>query len=281
MKNRVIIALILTITFFSGQAQTGGIYLDSAALGQGKIVRKANFDGNSLWGYINGGADIYLEYGFKSLLMHEVEYMGNLIRFDLYHMSDPKAAYGIFSVYSSACDDRAGPGLFNCITRWQIQIVKNEYYLSVILPTGSSDERTFATEVSEKLLSSIEGKSFEPGYPFTEGEFHNIRGVIKYSRGILGIENGIAIDSYLLRDSGFSELWNITGIEDMESISVTALTFSSPERCSEYAARVKEHIQGDKMIILFPDGLSVLTLEGPFDSANAAMIARWFTGLKQ
>ena len=32
-----------------------------------KIERTEYYDGNALWGLINGGADIYLEYGFDEL----------------------------------------------------------------------------------------------------------------------------------------------------------------------------------------------------------------------
>ncbi len=35
------------------------------------LNRNECFDGGSLWGYMNGGADIYLEYGFEKLRVEE------------------------------------------------------------------------------------------------------------------------------------------------------------------------------------------------------------------
>lgn len=280
--KRVLFSLILSISLlYVCHSQTGEINLDHTALGEGKIVRKAVFDGNSLWGYINGGADIYLEYGFKTLFLYEVEYRGSVIRFDLYRMSDPKAAYGIFSVYSFICDENTGPGLFNCITKWQIQSVKNEYYLSAILPTGSSDERTYATKISGELLASVEGKKFEPGFPFAAGKFQNIRAVIKYSRGLLGIDNGIAFDSSSLRESGFRELWQITGIENTENVTVTVLTFATADLCNEYAAKQRANNTVNMTVSGFSDGLSLLLIEGDVDKENSAKITDWFSSLKQ
>ena len=156
-------------------SQTHSISLGSDDTGEGVLIRRASYDGNSLWGYINGGADLYLEYGFESVIVHEIEFRSKTIRFDLYRMSDPKAAFGIYSVYSFRCDSIAGPGEFNCGTRWQLQAVRDNYYLSVILSAGTTDEYRYASEIAEKLLASAADTHFEPGPPFRPGVFASIK----------------------------------------------------------------------------------------------------------
>jgi hypothetical protein len=278
--KRALWILILLTPLHVCLSQKTGLNPDSKVLGDGKIIRKTVFDGNSLWGYINGGADIYLEYGFKNLLLHEIEYKGNVIRFDLYQMSDPRAAFGIFSVYSYTCDDVIGPGTFNCLTKWQIQVVKNDYYLSVILPTGSSDEQMYAKEIAEELLASVDETGFEPGYPFAEGRFSDIKADIKYARGRLGIDNGISLDIAMTEGVGFSELWQITDIEGYDNVTVTLLSFAETNDCSRFAEMQKALDNTDRLVSVLSDGLTIILIKGISNKEDASGIYDWFSEIE-
>jgi len=60
------------------------------------------YGGDDLFYYINGGADLYLEYGFEEVSTAKyLNYTGNNIHIDVYQMTDDAAAYGIFSINSS------------------------------------------------------------------------------------------------------------------------------------------------------------------------------------
>ena len=69
-----------------------------------KIIQEKYYDGNALWGHIDGGADLYLEYGFDKLLFQEIELNNIRFRIEYYRMKDPAAAFGIFSVSKFKCD---------------------------------------------------------------------------------------------------------------------------------------------------------------------------------
>jgi hypothetical protein len=262
--------------------QTEAVEPDISAIGEGKIIRKATFDGNSLWGYINGGADIYLEYGFNSLLVHEIEYKGKNIRFDLYRMNDPVAAYGIFSVSRFGCDSVSGPGTRNCGTRWQLQSVKSSYYLSVILQEGTAEEYNYALRVAGSMLGKIEPVAFEPGYPFRIGVFDSINAEIKFSKGMLGIDNGMADHSEILRGTGFRTIWNITGIEGYEQTEVSVVTFSDKAGADEFIRRLGEDDgKGYKPVpYRFDDDVTLFIVGGAVSGNNPVPLADWFTGLK-
>ncbi|MCK5004285.1 MAG: hypothetical protein KAS21_04315 [Candidatus Aminicenantes bacterium] len=56
------------------------------------------YKGDDLFLYINGGADIYQEYGFKEVSSVEYEKNGSgRISVEIYRMDDPAAAFGMFS----------------------------------------------------------------------------------------------------------------------------------------------------------------------------------------
>ena len=56
------------------------------------------YRGDDLYQMIDGGADIYHEYGFRQVLSAEyVDGRGKIIKLEMYEMESPAAAYGIYS----------------------------------------------------------------------------------------------------------------------------------------------------------------------------------------
>ena len=53
---------------------------------------------NRLFEYINGGAEIFFEYGFSQLITQEYIYDDELLVVDIYEMNDAAAAFGIYSI---------------------------------------------------------------------------------------------------------------------------------------------------------------------------------------
>jgi hypothetical protein len=265
------------------QSQTESIKLDPDNLGEGQLVRTATFDGNSLWGYINGGADIYLEYGFSSLLVNDIKFRGETIKFDLYRMSDPLAAFGIFSVYSFRCDSTTGHGIFNCVTKWQIQSVNGEYYLSVILPTGSPEELAYASGIAAILLSKTGGTPFMEGDIFAKDRFDSIKGRIQYSRGRLGIDNGISFNAEGLAGIEFKDLWHISGIEGTNKLTVTAITFTSPAGLDEFVTNTKSLYSAASGATLYRhiNGITAIIADSSGEKYDPSTFIKWFSGIRQ
>lgn len=52
-----------------------------------RITREQIFDGGGLWGYINGGADLFLEYGFDKLFLQEIEIDTYRFKIEFYKMN--------------------------------------------------------------------------------------------------------------------------------------------------------------------------------------------------
>jgi hypothetical protein len=79
-------------------AQDLTIKLIPSDIPDGQITSTEQYDHNSLWGYIDGGADLYLEYGFNKVTAQEVLIDSFHFKVDIYEMNSPEAAFGIFSV---------------------------------------------------------------------------------------------------------------------------------------------------------------------------------------
>jgi len=96
------IVLFLLVCFISGS--TGESKNNSIDIFPGDILEwklkgePEVYVGDDLFLYINGGADIYQEYGFKKASSVEYEKKGaGRISVEIYYMDDPISAFGIFS----------------------------------------------------------------------------------------------------------------------------------------------------------------------------------------
>lgn len=153
-----------------------------------KINRTETYDGNSLWGYIDGGADLYLEFGFAKLTAQEVEYDSNKYRVDIYKMKDAEAAFGIFSVSKFKCSSKSLSKL-SCVTEYQSQAAKGSYYISVVNEKGTQAEQKFTQNLAEKLLSRIKETDYTIPKPLDVEQFAD---AVKFANGPLGVQNSIA-----------------------------------------------------------------------------------------
>lgn len=60
-----------------------------------EIKRERIFTGTGLYGFMNGGADQFLEYGVSKLTTRDIVYKGNEYTVDIYEMPTPEDAFGI------------------------------------------------------------------------------------------------------------------------------------------------------------------------------------------
>lgn len=154
------------------------------------IIRNEYFDGKSLWGYIDGGADVYLEYGFNRLLLQEINFEQKHIRLEIYQMKDSASAFGIFSISRFKCSSNDTLSRLSCISPYQLQVARNDLYISIINDNGTPEEQLFSLQVADIILRKTERDSFRIP-PFFEKEvFKPFSGELKFFKGKLGIQNG-------------------------------------------------------------------------------------------
>ncbi|NMB81076.1 MAG: hypothetical protein GYA14_04605 [Ignavibacteria bacterium] len=206
------------------------------------IVREQTFDGSSLWGYINGGADIFLEYGFDKLMLQEVETGGLKIKIEIYKMSSPESAFGIYSVSHFKCDELSTLIKYNCLSQYQIQCSAGPYYISIINTNGSLKERELSKSIFEKVVSKINGDEITLPQIFSNDIFNDSRKEIKYFKGMLGVQNRL-MEWYDYFD----------GIEGFEIYVLPAKVNDN----TVYVGQIKFHIDSDVSIFLNRVGMKV------------------------
>jgi len=188
MKKLLLIILIQISLISLAQDNIPGILAeDMEGL---EVLNSREFNGSALWGYINGGADLYLEYGFNFLRVENLKLEEQEFTVNIYRMKDAAAAFGIFSVSWFNCAGKFPEHTVSCITPYQLQFVKAQYYISIINETGNAKAREIGLKLTRIISAKIERNDFEVPDVFQKKEFEGIHGQAKFMKGRLGLENG-------------------------------------------------------------------------------------------
>lgn len=159
---------------------------------------------NDLYGHINGGAELFLEFGFDSLLVQDYNNHDAELSLEVYCMDNPEAALGIYLMKCGQETPSSKINTRNSTNKFQIIAVKSNLYIQ--LNNFKSNENSgkamsvllnsFLLEISDsgsiKLLNILPDKNKIPGsekiirgqyalqpiYTFGEGDILQLNGKI-------------------------------------------------------------------------------------------------------
>lgn len=198
------------------------------------INSEKTYTAESLFGYMNGGAELYLEYGFDRLAVWEIDIESTELKVEVYRMNDPEAAYGIYSVSVFKCDTTGHIEDYSCQTPYQFQFCKGSFYVSIINSTGSNKAATVSKELAGILSTQIVQKSFKitdflHGIPF-EGEIVESTLI----KGELGLSNG-AFEWYDILDNteGYTAL-----VFENNDEAVLCMRFNDTKKQAEFLKKL-------------------------------------------
>ena len=154
-----------------------------------EILKERNFEGSALYGYMNGGSDLFFSYGFKLLKVQDIKYKGEAFQVEAFMMSDPLNAFGVYSVHTHRClkadyslsgEDR--PLYFDCLSKYQLQSAAGNKYISIVFHGGTESAAQKAEELMRAVLSqtTLEMPIFPP---HIDSLSRPLSGRVRYSEG--------------------------------------------------------------------------------------------------
>ncbi len=150
-----------------------------------QVNRERTFTGAALYGFMNGGSELFLEYGFQELKVVDAVYNNEEYTIEIYRMPSPTDAFGIYSIHTFKCLRTDSLGAFDCLSKYQLQAAVGNNYISIVFPSGTSAARKGA----EKLLQQCMNIQNEEKLTIPE-QLHFLKtpysGNLKYARGPLG-----------------------------------------------------------------------------------------------
>jgi hypothetical protein len=148
------------------------------------------FRGEALFLYIDGGAEIYHEYGFRQVLTREyANAAGSILSLEIYEMADPAAAFGAFTFKSSASGKPIDAGQGGRLEDYYLNFWKGPCLVAVTALDGSAECRAgilpLAAAVDARIKLSGERPALANAIP---GEWL-AGGRVVYLKGIIGLNN--------------------------------------------------------------------------------------------
>jgi len=147
------------------------------------------YDGEGLSELLDGGAELYREFGFvRSLTREYIGPEGALVIVGVYEMTDPEAAFGLFTVSRREDYQRADYGLVGAESDYQLVFCKGPYFVD-LQSMGPGPE-------SQAAVRAL-GRSVERALPGTVGELPAVMSLLPSGdrlpgsetlvRGVLGL----------------------------------------------------------------------------------------------
>ncbi|MDP3436316.1 MAG: hypothetical protein Q8S04_03670 [Bacteroidales bacterium] len=170
------------------------------------VTRERTFTGTALYGFMNGGSDLYLEYGFKELRALEVTYKGEQYSIEIYKMPSPEDAFGIYSLHTFRCNCADTLSQLNCFSPLQMQAVIGDVYYSIVYEKSVVGFKKEAAELLAIYSRDVEKRNpiFPADISATEKP---VSGKVKYVRGKLALVNAAPELSQLLEGVSDYKLW--------------------------------------------------------------------------
>lgn len=145
--NNILSTVLLLITFINIQAQV-------------TVLSEQTYDSGALYGYMNGGSELFKEYGFKKLTVQQLKVNDEEIKVEQYEMASALLAFGIYSVNVYKCEPC---GHIHhkpiCCSPYQLQAVIGSNYFSIINNNGSSASKNAALTVLKEFINKNNTKN--------------------------------------------------------------------------------------------------------------------------
>lgn len=201
------LVLLGAVPNFGGEGPLRG-YLprDEAAPGWAKDGKPQEYEGEDLYAYIDGGAEIYQEYGFSRVILQDYKNdKGRLVSLEIFEMGTPAAAFGMFTFKRSGNGKTVGLGAGAELEAYYLNFWKGRFLVTLtgfdegpetiggILAVGRAVDaliRDGGAAPAPALIAALPEKGLRPGS-------------VKYLKGLLGLNN--IYPFFSARGLGFAE----------------------------------------------------------------------------
>jgi hypothetical protein len=149
MYRIILILLLFPLALFSQVNPLHDYDVPQALISQTSVLTGQDFRD-----YLKGSGDIFLEYGFRSLLVQDLRWKTEHVILEAYEMIDPTSAYGIYSVSVDGCFPKDSLTSFDCFSRAGYQAAFGRFYLKITTDAPSPGDKEFFSILTKKFMSN-------------------------------------------------------------------------------------------------------------------------------
>lgn len=149
-----------------------------------------SFDGEDLFIYIDGGAEIYLEYGFARLLVQDYKNEAGIrLSLEIFEMQSPESAYGMFTFKRSPHGQPLGMGDEGQLADYYLNLCKGRYLVTITGLDQAETAREGLLAIARGVDRQIKETASLPDLMGVLAEEDLLTPSLKFFRGPLGVFN--------------------------------------------------------------------------------------------
>jgi hypothetical protein len=176
-----LVVLIVGLSNMANAATELSSLLPSAASGWKAAGKDGIYNRSTLFDYIDGGAELYLSYGFTEVISRRYTSAGKPdIVVDLFDMGNAPNAFGVFSQSMETVDESFGQG--SQISKGLIIFWKDRYYVSMMAHPETDESRKALQTLASKIDRAMAKEGSLPSIIKLLPEEALVRESIRYFR---------------------------------------------------------------------------------------------------
>ncbi len=230
-----------------------------------KTIEVKRYPGKQLFGYMNGGAELYREFGFIELSVQTGKIEGREVQVEVFRMGSPASAFGIFSLSHGECDHVPGLCRWNCASDRYLQFVKGSYYVTVSVVSASTKRYPALVAIARVLRDGLSGEDYNPPECFRDPRLMESRFRLILAQGPLALENSYPDWSERLRGlEGFNIFLLPFPFEYGEAL-FSRVTFSRRDDLRQFLERIGINApptQGEWKVMKYAEGSLAVVVAG-------------------
>jgi len=115
------------------------------------------FAGSALYQHINGGAELYHQYGFDRLAVQDYTNGHQEVRVEIYRMNDPAAAAAVFAEITAGMTAQQLHGTACVLDDYQVLFYRGPFCVSLTAYESSAAAREAMTALAAAIDAAIMG----------------------------------------------------------------------------------------------------------------------------
>ena len=130
---------------------------DGTPSGWQRKGQERRFSGSALYQHINGGAELYHQFGFDRLLVQDYTRDAHELRVEIYKMNDPAGAGAVFAELTRGLTVQELYGTHCVVDDYQIVFQRGSFCVSVTTYELSPETRTAMAAITAKIDMALIG----------------------------------------------------------------------------------------------------------------------------
>ncbi len=167
------------------------------------------YKGDDLFLYIDGGAEIFHEYGFRQVITQDyANPAGKTVTLDIFEMAAPECAYGMYTFKIGAKGKSLPIGQDASLEDYYLNFWKGRCLVTITGPDGSPESLSGVERIGRAVEAKIGLAGPRPALPGVLPKAWAEAGRTVYVRGILGLQNIFAFfarDVFLFKEGVVSD----------------------------------------------------------------------------